>query len=287
MSRLEIVECPRDAMQGIDTFISTDKKVAYINALLQVGYSTLDCGSFVSPKAIPQLKDTREVLSKIDRSKSVTKLLTIVGNARGAEDAAALEEVDCLGFPFSISDTFQRRNINSTVDESFKRVETIREIAFKANKEPIIYISMAFGNPYGDLWDKDVAIYWGKRLYDELEIKTISLSDTIGVATPAVISYIFNAMVPELPEVDLGAHLHTTWDTADEKITAAWDSGCRRMDGAIKGFGGCPMAEDELIGNMPTEMLLAFAERQQLETGLDQEAFNRAMSLTNHVFPAH
>ena len=243
--------------------------------------------SFVSPKAIPQLKDTVDVLSKLELDNTNTKLLAIIGNARGANDASQFDEISYLGFPFSISDTFQKRNINSSIEDSFKRVEEIQNIAAKNNKELVTYISMAFGNPYGDPWDKDIAIYWSSRLYNELGIKIISLSDTTGVSNPVNINYLFSSLIPELPNVEFGAHLHTTPDTWKEKVASAYNSGCRRFDGAIKGYGGCPMAADSLTGNMPTENLLSYFNEIGIETGVNEEAFGNSMLLSSTVFPQH
>lgn len=285
MEQLKIVECPRDAMQGIHEFIPTEKKVRYINQLLQVGFDTLDFGSFVSPRAIPQMKDTKQVLQQLDLSATKTKLLAIVGNLRGAKNACEFDEVNAIGFPFSISDTFQKRNINSSIEDSFNRAEIIHNEAIKKNKELVVYISMAFGNPYGDPWNKEIAIEWSHRLNKELEIKTISLSDTIGIATPDVISYLFDALIPAIPDVEFGAHLHTTPDTWKEKVEAAYTSGCKRMDGAIKGYGGCPMAKDDLTGNMPTENLIAFMNEKSIAHQLNQEAFAESMALTLEIFP--
>lgn len=282
---MKIIECPRDAMQGIHEFIPTEQKIAYINQLLKVGFDTLDFGSFVSPKAIPQLKDTKEVLSKLELSATNTKLLAITGNKRGAEEAVEFDEVNYLGFPFSISDTFQKRNINSSIEDSFNRAEVIQNLTVSRGKELVLYISMAFGNPYGDLWNSDVVIYWAKRLHEELGIHIISLSDTIGVSNPENISYLFDALIPEFPKVEFGAHLHTTPDTWKEKVRAAIESGCKRFDGAIKGYGGCPMADNELTGNMPTENLLTYLQEHNLEHKLDLEAFSVAMQKALVTFP--
>lgn len=279
---MKIIECPRDAMQGIDTFIPTEQKIAYINQLLNVGFDTLDCGSFVSPKAIPQLKDTAKVLDSLNITSS-TKLLTIVGNTRGALNACKFEQVSYLGFPFSISNTFQARNINSSIEDSFKRAEQVQNIATQNNKQAVIYISMAFGNPYGDPWNKDIVLEWAYKLNKELEVKIISLSDTIGVASPETISYLFEALIPEFNHIEFGAHLHTTPDTWKEKITAAHNAGCTRFDGAIKGFGGCPMASDDLVGNMPTEHLIDYFTNKGL-ININQQEFNKAYEMSNNIF---
>lgn len=282
---MKIIECPRDAMQGIETFIETDTKIAYLDQLLKVGFDTIDIGSFVSPKAIPQLRDTKEVLSKLDFSSSPSKLLTIVGNERGANDAVEFDEVTYLGFPFSISETFQKRNINSTVEESFDRAKRIQEIASRNNKQLVVYISMAFGNPYDDPWDKDVVLEWCQRIVEELGVDVISLSDTIGVAQPQTLDYLFSHLIPQVSEAEIGAHLHTTPDTWKEKIESAYNAGCRRFDGAIRGFGGCPMATDKLTGNMPTENLIWFMQEHLIDHGLDLEEFGKAENMATGVFP--
>lgn len=282
---MKLIECPRDAMQGLHDFIPTAQKTAYINQLLKVGFDTLDFGSFVSPKAIPQLRDTQEVLAGLDLSNSNTKLLAIVANLRGAEAACNYDEIRYLGFPFSISETFQQRNTNSSIAESLERVKRIQELALKNNKEVVIYISMAFGNPYGDPWNSDIAIEWTNKLVKDIGIQVISLSDTIGVSNPENINYFFNSLIPAFPAVEFGAHLHTTPDTWLEKVEAAWNSGCRRLDSALKGYGGCPMADDELVGNMATENVLHFLHEQQIESGLDQDAFAQAMLLASQTFP--
>lgn len=281
---MKIIECPRDAMQGIHDFIPTQTKVDYINKLLQCGFDTLDMGSFVSPAAIPQMRDTADVLNSIDLSNTDTKLLTIVGNSRGAQDACQFEQVNYLGFPFSISDTFQKRNINSTIMDSFHRAEEILNYCVIHNKELVVYISMAFGNPYGDPWNADVALEWTHKLHNELGVDIISLSDTIGVADPDTITYLFSNLIPELPRVEFGAHLHTTPDTWQEKVKAAVDAGCVRFDGAIKGYGGCPMAKDDLTGNMPTENLLDYFNRKHIQHTVDMDAFGEAMQHSAKVF---
>lgn len=281
---IKIIECPRDAMQGIHTFIPTQVKIDYLNTLLKVGFDTLDCGSFVSPKAIPQLADTAEVLKSIDLGSSKTKLLTIVGNVRGAKEASEFEQVTYLGFPFSISETFQKRNINSTVLNSFKRISDIQNCAIQKNKKLVVYMSMAFGNPYNDPWDKDIVMEWCEKLANELEVDIISLSDTIGAADPNSISYLFSNLIPAFPQIEFGAHLHSTPDTWREKLQAAYASGCKRFDGAIKGFGGCPMAKDDLTGNMATENILAFMEEQNENCGIDNALFQEALKHALTVF---
>jgi hydroxymethylglutaryl-CoA lyase len=281
---MKIIECPRDAMQGIHEFIPTEKKVAYINSILKVGFDTVDFGSFVSPKAIPQMRDTALVLEQLDLSSTRSKLLSIVANVRGAQDAVEFEEISFLGFPFSISETFQQRNTNSSISESLSRVEEIYDLCVRNKKELVVYVSMAFGNPYGDEWSSDVAMAWTKRLA-QMGIKIIALSDTIGVSNPQNISYLFSKLIPEFPGVEIGAHLHTTPDTWEEKIHAAYTSGCRRFDSAIKGYGGCPMATDKLTGNMPTEKLMHYFKKHTIVTGLDEHSFADAMQLSGNIFP--
>ena len=281
---MKIVECPRDAMQGIKHWIPTDLKIKYINELLNVGFDTLDFGSFVSPRAIPQLKDTETVLEGLELSTTNSKLLAIVANERGAVDACNFEEIQFLGYPFSISEEFQKRNTNASIEESMSRVEAIQNLCQKHNKELVIYISMGFGNPYGEQWSPDIAAHWSNRLASELDVKILALSDTIGVSNPENINDIFSTLIPEFPNVEFGAHLHSTPDTRKEKIDAAYDAGCKRFDGAIKGYGGCPMAADDLVGNMATEDLLAFASTNKIELGLDLEALSSATLISNEVF---
>jgi len=281
---MKIIECPRDAMQGIHDFISTDKKVAYINSLLKVGFDTIDVGSFVSPKAIPQMKDTAEVLDKIDLSTTKSKLLAIVANLRGAQDAVQFDQVDFLGFPFSISETFQQRNTNSSIAESLVRVEEIQNECVKHKKELVVYLSMAFGNPYGEEWSSDIAIHWSRKL-GNMGIKILALSDTTGVSNPENITELFSSLIPELKEIEFGAHLHTTPDKWEEKVKAAYNSGCRRFDSAIKGYGGCPMASDELTGNMPTENLISYFKANGIPVSLDMQAFNNSMIIAGQTFP--
>ena len=281
---VKIIECPRDAMQGLHDFIPTKIKAAYINQLLKVGFDTIDFGSFVSPKAIPQLKDTAEVLNQLDLSSAKSKLLAIVANQRGAIDACNFEEINYLGFPFSISETFQQRNTNSSIAESLMRVADIQNLCVKNNKELVVYISMAFGNPYGDEWNSDIVIEWTKKL-TELGVKTIALSDTIGVSNEENISYLFGNIIPEFNSVEIGAHLHTTPTTWEEKVNAAYKNGCKRFDGAIKGFGGCPMATDNLTGNMATENLITYFNSTKTELNLNQNEFNTSMLKSLEVFP--
>lgn len=281
---VKIIECPRDAMQGIRQFIHTEKKIAYINKLLKVGYYALDFGSFVSPDIIPQMADTARVLDGLDLSTTKSKLIAIIANERGAKDACAFEQIDCLGFPFSVSETFQKRNANSTIEESLERVKGIREMCSQSNKELIIYISMAFGNTYGDAYSPEIVEEWVSKL-KTLDVKTFMLSDTVGVADATVIEYLFAKLVPALPQLEIGVHLHTAPHNWKEKIEAAYDNGCRRFDSVIKGYGGCPMAKDDLIGNMPTENLLNYFSRQQLGPQFSIPAFEDALREANNVFP--
>ena len=271
-------------MQGIHQFIPTKSKIKYINQLLRVGYHTIDCGSFVSPKAIPQMADTKEVLRGLDLSNSKSKLSCIVANLRGANDAKEFEEVDILGFPFSISETFQRRNTNTSIEESFDMVKSIQDICLKANKKLLIYISMGFGNPYGDPWNVEICQEWVDNLA-EIGVKIIALSDTIGVANRQSIKYLYKNLIPPYPDVEFGAHFHTRQDEWREKIEAAYTAGCLRYDGAIKGYGGCPMAKDDLTGNMPTENLYYYFEEENVETGLSSKAFVKAMGMATEIFP--
>jgi hydroxymethylglutaryl-CoA lyase len=282
---LQLVECPRDAMQGLHEFIPTETKAAYINQLLKCNFDTMDFGSFVSPKAIPQMRDTAEVLEALDLGISNTKLLAIVANKRGAEDALNFGEIECLGFPFSISETFQQRNTNSTIAESLARVDEIQSLCIKKKRKLVVYLSMAFGNPYGDVWNPEIAVHWTKELTWR-GIETIALADTIGVSNPENIKQLFSTLIPEFPRVKIGAHLHTTPDTWKEKVEAAWNAGCRRFDSAVKGYGGCPMAEDKLTGNMPTENLLSFLAEKKIKTGVNATEFAKAMVMAGEVFPA-
>jgi hydroxymethylglutaryl-CoA lyase len=280
---IQLVECPRDAMQGIKTFIPTEQKAAYINALLKVGYHTIDFGSFVSPKAIPQMADTKELVKMLDLRDTNTKLLAIVANERGAEDACAFEEISFLGYPFSISETFQLRNTNSTIAESFERVKRIQEICVKNNKELVVYISMGFGNPYGDPYNKEIVEEWIAKL-NQLNIKIFSLSDTVGVAQPDTIAYLFDNLVPSFPELTFGAHLHTAPHNWKEKIDTAFDHQCRRFDTAIFGYGGCPMAKDDLIGNMPTEHFVNYFGTKTIGNNFDIHAFEQALRIAKRLF---
>jgi hydroxymethylglutaryl-CoA lyase len=281
---VKLIECPRDAMQGIKEWIPTELKAQYINQLLKVGFNTIDFGSFVSPKAIPQMKDTAEVLQKLDLTQTHTKLLAIVANKRGASDACYYDEISYLGYPFSISETFQLRNTNATIQESLVRVAEIQDLCLKHKKTLVIYISMAFGNPYGDKWNSEIAIQWVGKLYKETGVKIVALADTIGCSTTENIQYLFNALLPEFPGIEFGAHLHTTPDKWKEKVEAAYESGCRRFDGAIKGYGGCPMAKEELTGNMPTEKMIEFFKTKGEKLNLNEEELKKAIELSAKVF---
>ena len=283
---IKIVECPRDAMQGIKEFIDTEHKARYINQLLKIGFDTIDFGSFVSPKAIPQMRDTAEVLSKLNLSESSSKLLAIVANKRGADDAVQFEEIKYLGYPFSVSETFQIRNTNATIEASLSRVEQIQESCVKHNKEMVLYISMGFGNPYGDEWNVEIVQKWVDHLVS-LGISIFSLSDTIGVSNPQSIKYLFSHLIPHYPDIEFGAHLHTEPHNWREKIHAAYESGCVRFDAAMKGYGGCPMAKDDLTGNMATENLVFYFNENDVELNLDKANFLDALNLAVDVFPLH
>jgi hydroxymethylglutaryl-CoA lyase len=283
---IKLIECSRDAMQGIHDFIPTDKKAAYINSLLKVGFDTIDFGSFVSPKTIPQLSDTKQVFARLDLANAKSKLLAIVANYRGAEDAAAYDQINYLGFPFSVSEEFQKRNTNSTIEESLMRVEEIQTLCMKKNKLLVIYISMGFGNPYGEAWNADVVIKW-VHLLSQLDIKTFALSDTVGVSNPSTITHLFTHLIPEFPKVEFGAHLHSHPQSWEEKVKAAYDSGVRRFDSAIKGIGGCPMAKDELVGNIATENLISFFDKAGEALAVDRAAFNQSMKIAAETFPAN
>lgn len=280
---LKLIECPRDAMQGIHKFIATADKARYINQLLKVGFDTIDFGSFVSPKAIPQMRDTALVLERLDLSGS-TSLLAIVANARGAKDAASFDEISYLGYPFSVSETFQLRNTNATIAESLQRVDEIQEICIKYDKRLVVYLSMGFGNPYGDPWNVEFVQKWVDILAHK-GIKILALSDTIGVSTPGSISYLFTNLIPPYPDVEFGAHLHTTPSSWRPKIEAAYESGCRRFDSTILGFGGCPMAKDELTGNMATENILQYLIEEGLEHQIEADSFSKACAMAREVFP--
>ncbi len=280
---IQLTECPRDAMQGIQHFIPTEIKAAYINLLLQVGFETIDFGSFVSAKAIPQMQDTKEVLKKLDLSASRSKLLAIIANYRGAEDAAVFAEISYLGYPFSISETFQRRNSNTGIIDAFETVQRINELCSASNKELLVYLSMGFGNPYGDDWSKELVLNWAKKLSDA-GVKYLSLADTVGLAQPEQITEIYSLLASELKNTNLGIHLHATPGSWLEKVDAAYQSGCKRFDTALKGYGGCPMAKDQLTGNMATENVIGYLSEQGIDLGLNMNKLGDAMDYSAKVF---
>lgn len=283
MEPIKIIECPRDAMQGIKPFIPTERKVAYIQSLLRVGFDTIDFGSFVSPKAIPQMQDTAEVLAALDLSQTTSKLLAIIANTQGAIAASQHKEIQYLGFPFSISENFQMRNTHKTIAESLVTLQEILNIADQSNKEVVAYLSMGFGNPYGDPWNVEIVGEWTQKL-SHMGVKILSLSDTVGSSTPDVIAYLFSNLIPQYPQIEFGAHLHTTPDKWFEKIDAAYKAGCRRYDGAIQGFGGCPMAKDDLTGNMPTEKLLSYFTTQKENTSTSPMSFESSYNEASKLF---
>ena len=282
-NKIKITECPRDAMQGIHEFIPTQHKINYINQLIDCGFDTIDFGSFVSPNAIPQMRDTAEVLSKLNLETN-TKLLAIVANERGANEACAFDEINYLGFPFSISEEFQKRNTNSSIEETLKRLEAIQTSVVQSNKKLVLYISMGFGNPYGEKWSPDLVLNWAERLYNLFDIQILALSDTIGSAKITDIEFLFQTLIPNLPKIEFGAHMHVRPENAMSVIEAAFSAGCRRFDGAIRGFGGCPMAKDDLTGNMPTEKLVEFCNQNKIYTGVDNIKFQNALTASSLVF---
>jgi hydroxymethylglutaryl-CoA lyase len=282
-SEIKLIECPRDAMQGWKTFIPTEKKIEYINQLLQVGFDTIDFGSFVSPKAIPQMADTKEVISRLSMEKSNSKLLAIIANVRGAQEAAEFEKITYLGFPFSISPTFQMRNTNSTIEESLERVKEIKNICDRNNKELVVYISMAFGNPYGDAYDENIVLEWVEKLVGE-GIQIISLADTVGLANASQVSSIVKKVISKFPDIETGVHLHSTKTNWKQKIDAALQSGCLRIDGALKGIGGCPMANDELVGNMDTELMIPYLKQLGFLRKIDEGALLKASVMASKIF---
>lgn len=283
MEKVKIIECPRDAMQGIKEFIPTDLKVQYLQSLLRCGFDTIDFGSFVSPKAIPQLVDTAEVLSKLDLSKTESKLLAIIANLRGAQAACEHPEIQYLGYPFSISENFQMRNTHKTIAQSVDLLQEVIDLAQKHDKELVVYISMGFGNPYGDPWNVEIVGEWTEKLYN-MGVKILSLSDTIGSSDPETISYLFSNLIPKYPEIEFGAHLHTTPTTWHEKVDAAYKAGCRRFDGAIQGFGGCPMAKDDLTGNMPTEKMVSYFNTVKADTNVNAMSFESSYNEATKIF---
>lgn len=280
---IQVIECPRDAMQGVKEFIPTEKKAEYINMLLKVGFHTIDFGSFVSPKAIPQMRDTADVLSKLNLDTTASKLLAIVANQRGAEQASSFDEIEYLGYPFSVSQIFQQRNTNRSIEDSLVLVDEIQNLCVTKNKSLVVYLSMAFGNPYEEKWDVDLVVKWS-RVLAQIGVRVLALSDTIGVSTEKTITPLFSGLIEELPEVTFGAHLHTTPQTWKEKVLAAYEAGCMRFDTAIQGFGGCPMAKDELTGNMPTEKLISYCTAQKAENSLDVLAYESAHNEASKLF---
>lgn len=282
-SALHLVECPRDAMQGWKTQIPTGQKVRYINSLLKVGFDTIDFGSFVSPKAVPQMADTKEVLEKLELDGSRSGLLAIVANVRGAEEATAYDQISYLGFPFSISETFQQKNTNSSIEESVKTVDTIQDLCIRNKKQLVIYLSMGFGNPYGDPYNEDILLKWADEMVKR-KVGIISLADTVGLATPEQIGFALNALIPNYKETDFGVHLHSAENSWKEKLQAAIDAGCRRVDGALKGIGGCPMAGNDLVGNLRTEAVLEYMEQKAFVNFIDREALLESLDMAKEIF---
>ncbi len=280
---IKIIECPRDAMQGIKEFIPTKDKIRYIQSLLEVGYDTIDFGSFVSPRAIPQMRDTAQVVEALDLSDTNTKLLAIVANMRGVNDACQFQQIDYLGYPFSLSEIFQMRNTSKTIGQSCDLLREIMNTADKFNKQVNVYFSMGFGNPYGDPWNEEIVEEWVVKV-KAMGVKIISLSDTVGSADADSIKRIFKHLIPKYPEIEFGAHLHTHPKSWFEKVDAAYQAGCKRFDSAIKGFGGCPMAKDELVGNLPTEKLLTYFTQNKVKTSINTTAFENAYNEAQRIF---
>ena len=283
MQNVKIIECPRDAMQGVRDLIPTKEKAQFIQSLLDCGFDTIDFGSFVSPKAIPQMKDTSELLSLLDVSNTESQLLAIVANIRGAEDAVMYNEIDYLGYPFSISENFQMRNTHKTIAQSIETLQEILNLADSKNKKVVAYLSMGFGNPYGDPWNVDIVGEWTEKLFN-MGVKVLSLSDTVGSSTPDIITYLFSELITKYPSIEFGAHLHTTTTKWKEKVSAAYLAGCRRFDGAIQGFGGCPMAKDDLTGNMPTEKMLSYFAAEKVITNINSMSFENAYNEASKIF---
>lgn len=281
--KIRLIECSRDAMQGWKTFIPTQKKIAYINALLKVGFDTIDFGSFVSAKAIPQMADTKAVISNLELGGSGSKLLAIVANVRGAEEAVVFDEISYLGFPFSLSPTFQLRNTNSTIQQSLERVDAIQDLCIKNKKQLVVYISMGFGNPYGDEYNEEVVMQWVDKMV-ELGIDIISMADTVGLATAEQVSSMLEALIPIYSNTEIGVHLHSTASNWKQKTEAAVKAGCKRFDGAIKGIGGCPMAGDDLVGNMDTELMIPYFKQEGLLENIDMEELKKCSLLASEIF---
>ena len=283
MQNVKIIECPRDAMQGVRDLIPTKEKAQFIQSLLDCGFDTIDFGSFVSPKAIPQMKDTSELLSLLDLSSTESQLLAIVANIRGAKDAVMYDQIDYLGYPFSISENFQMRNTHKTIAQSIETLKEILNLADSKNKKVVAYLSMGFGNPYGDPWSIDIVGEWTEKL-SNMGVKILSLSDTVGSSTPEIITYLFSELITKYPSIEFGAHLHTTTTKWKEKVSAAYLAGCRRFDGAIQGFGGCPMAKDDLTGNMPTEKILSYFAAEKVNTNVNSISFETAYKEASKIF---
>jgi hydroxymethylglutaryl-CoA lyase len=283
ISPVKLIECPRDAMQGWKHFIPTEKKIQYINSLLKVGFDTIDFGSFVSPKAIPQMVDTGKVIGNLDLGISNTKLLAIIANLRGAEDASVFDQISYLGFPFSVSETFQQRNTNSSIEESLERVEDIQNLCIKTGKKLVVYISMGFGNPYGDLYDEEIVFNWVQRLV-AMDIEIISLADTVGLASSKQVYDMTSYLIESLPGTEIGVHLHSTPVNWKEKLDAAVRAGCKRFDGALKGIGGCPMADDELVGNMNSELMIEYFKEKKLIGNLNEVALKESLRIADEIF---
>jgi hydroxymethylglutaryl-CoA lyase len=281
---MKIIECPRDAMQGISNFIPTKTKIDYINELLKVGFHTIDVGSFVSKKIIPQLSDTKEVLKNINLSSSKSKLLVIVGNERGAKEAANFDEISYIGFPFSISETFQTKNINSNIKDSLLLIDKIQNTCIKKKKKLVIYFSMAFGNPFGDEWSIYIVAHWAEKLLQKFGVNILSLSDTIGTSNPSSITWLFSKLIQEFPNVEFGAHLHSSATSIKEKINAAYHAGCRRFDGALLGIGGCPFAEDQLVGNIPTEKIITILSQSGEKLSFNKSALDNSLKIAQNIF---
>ncbi|WP_223148923.1 hydroxymethylglutaryl-CoA lyase [Aquimarina sp. RZ0] len=286
IKKVKIIECPRDAMQGIKDFIPTEKKIQYIQSLLRCGFDTIDFGSFVSPKAIPQMIDTEAVLAGLDLSATKSKLLAIIANVRGANTAVMHQEIDYLGYPFSISENFQMRNTHKTIAESVETLQEILNIADRSNKEVVAYLSMGFGNPYGDPWNVEIVGDWTEKL-STMGVKILSLSDTVGTSNPEIIDYLYANLIPKYPDIEFGAHLHTTPTSWHEKVDAAYKAGCRRFDGAIQGFGGCPMAKDELTGNMPTERMLSYFTTEKADSNIKMMSFESSHNEATKIFTVY
>ena len=281
---MKLIECPRDAMQGFSSFIPTSTKIKYFNQLLKVGFDTIDIGSFVSKSQIPQLADTKEVLNNIDIDSSISKLLVIVGNIRGAEEASKFDQISYIGFPFSISETFQKKNINASIQDSLKIIDKIQNLCIQKNKKLVTYFSMAFGNPFGDEWSIYIVAHWAEKLLNDYGVNILSLSDTIGTSNPNSISWLFSKLIKEFPNVEFGAHLHSNANTCLDKINAAYLSGCRRFDGSLLGIGGCPMADDELVGNMPSEKIIDYFQKSPEELNINKKELDNSIIMANEIF---